>query len=198
MGFSFSYSPIDRDSINGLDSAVYFMNSSVVVMGVAGCGKSSLAAALAAACARPLVEGDDRHSAASREKMRQGIALTDADRAGWLDELAGVLQVPGAGVVLTCSALRRAYRDRLRQADPGLAFVFLDIARDASLARVSARAGHFFSASLVDSQFATLEPPTGEPRVLRVDALAPPAEQQAQCVAWLSQLPLQSNFGDTR
>lgn len=161
------------------------MTGSLVIMGVAGCGKSSLGAALAQGLGMALLEGDDRHSAASREKMRQGIALTDADRAGWLDELAAELQARPQGLVLTCSALRRAYRERLRRAAPALRFVFLEITRDAALARVAARPSHFFSASLVDSQFATLESPVGEAGVLRLDASASPTQLQADASAWL-------------
>jgi gluconokinase len=162
------------------------MQASVVFMGVAGCGKSSLAAAVAVAQAAPLVEGDDFHSADSRAKMRHGIALTDADRDGWLTVLGEQLRSAPAGIVLTCSALKRAYRDRLRQAAPQLRFVYLDISRDAALARVAGRADHFFSAGLVDSQFATLESPLGEPAVLRVDALAPLPQLQAEVSRWLN------------
>jgi gluconokinase len=159
---------------------------SIVIMGVAGCGKSSLAAKVAQASGMPLVEGDDHHSVASREKMRQGFALNDADREGWLTTLGQLLQSHPQGVVLTCSALKHAYRERLRQASPGLHFAFLDIGRDAAQARVAARARtHFFSSSLVDSQFETLEDPTGEPGVLRLDALAPLGELQNQIMAWL-------------
>ena len=156
-------------------------------MGVAGCGKSSLAAALAPVLGMPLVEGDDFHPPASVEKMRQGIALTDADRQGWLDRLADELRRHPDGVVLTCSALRRSYRDRLRAASPGLRFAFLEIDRAAALQRVSARAGaHFFSASLVDSQFATLESPVGEAGVLRLDARRPLDAMSADVLAWLT------------
>lgn len=161
------------------------MNDSMVIMGVAGCGKSSLAAAIAAAQGMALIEGDDRHSAHNREKMGQGIPLTDADRAGWLADLAQTLHAQPAGVVLTCSALRRSYRNQLRAAAPQLRFVFLALTRDEAVARVSARAAHFFSAGLVDSQFATLESPVGEPGVLRVDATLPLVQLQAQVAAWL-------------
>ncbi|GAA0744222.1 gluconokinase [Ideonella azotifigens] len=154
-------------------------------MGVAGCGKSSVGAALAQAEGLPLIEGDDFHGEANRAKMAQGIALTDADRQGWLDRLAALLQQHPQGVVLTCSALKMAYRERLRAARPGLAFLYLQIDRDAALARVANRSAHFFSASLVDSQFATLEPPVGEPRVLTLDATAKLAELQQQASAWL-------------
>lgn len=158
----------------------------LVVMGVAGCGKSSLGAALAQACGVPLIEGDDHHSGTSREKMRLGVALTDADRAGWLRTLAELLQAHQEGAVLTCSALKRAYRDQLRAACPGLRFVFLDIDREEAGQRVAARAGtHFFSSALVDSQFATLESPVGEPGVLRLDARLPLKQLCAQTVAWL-------------
>ncbi len=161
------------------------MDTSIVFMGVSGCGKSSLAAAVAHAEAAPLVEGDDFHSAANRDKMSRGIALTDADRDGWLQALAAQLQAAPGGIVLTCSSLKRAYRERLRKAAPGLRFVFLDLPRDAALARVSSRGNHFFSASLVDNQFATLESPLGEPGVLRVDALAPLSQLQAEVSHWL-------------
>ncbi|MBC7446067.1 MAG: gluconokinase [Polaromonas sp.] len=166
------------------------MTDSLVIMGVAGCGKSSLGAALARASGLQLVEGDDFHSPASRAKMSQGVALTDADRGGWLDALGEQLRAHPQGLVLTCSALKRAYRERLRQAAPGLRFVFLDIGRAPAQARVAARAAaHFFSTSLVDSQFATLENPTGEAGVLRVDALAPPDQLRAEVSAWLDANP---------
>ena len=163
------------------------MGVRVVIMGVAGCGKSSLGAAVAAAEGLPLIEGDDFHSPASRAKMAQGTPLTDADRAQWLLTLGRQLAAHPQGVVLTCSALKRSYRDQLRQAAPGLRFVFLDIARDAAQKRVASRGSHFFSASLVDSQFATLESPVGEPGVLRVDALEPLPSLQRRVSAWLNQ-----------
>ena len=160
--------------------------SSIVIMGVAGCGKSSLGVAVAQQIGMDLIEGDDHHSPESLNKMRRGVALTDADRDGWLAALCKALQRQPAGLVLTCSALKRIYRDRLRQAAPGLRFVYLDINCVQASARVTERAAsHFFSTSLVDSQFATLEPPTGEAGVLRVDAMAPPAQLQTQVCAWL-------------
>jgi gluconokinase len=160
--------------------------NSLVVMGVAGCGKSSLAQAVAAAEGLPLIEGDDHHGDANKQRMSRGIALTDADRDGWLATLGGLLRAHPQGAVLTCSALRRRYRDQLRAASPGLRFVFLAIGREVALQRVAARAGtHFFSTSLVDSQFATLEPPDGEPGVLRVDAEQPIAVLQQQVHEWL-------------
>ncbi|MGY0194106.1 gluconokinase [Leptothrix sp. BB-4] len=163
------------------------MNPSLVVMGVAGCGKSSLGEAVAVAQGLPMIEGDRHHSAESVAKMSRGIALTDDDRAGWLDRLAELLRQHPDGAVLTCSALKRAYRDRLRAAAPGLRFAWLDIPRHEALARVAGRgAAHFFSADLVDSQFAALEPPLGEPGVLRLDASRSLDHLQADVSAWLA------------
>lgn len=163
------------------------MDCSVVFMGVSGCGKSSLAAAVSADLALPWVEGDVHHSEAARAKMRRGIALDDADRYRWLDTLAGMLQSHPGGMILTCSALKRAYRDRLRLASPGLLFVFMDLSREEARQRVEARAGkHFFPPALVASQFATLESPLGEAGVLRVDACAPLSELTVQVTHWLT------------
>jgi gluconokinase len=161
------------------------MGDRIVIMGVAGCGKSTVGAAVAAAEGLPLIEGDDFHSAASRDKMSRGIPLTDADRAQWLEILGARLAAHPQGVVLTCSALKRAYRERLRAAAPGLRFVFLEIPREAAQQRVAGRGSHFFAASLVDSQFATLESPVGEPGVLRVDALEPLDLLQRRVSDWL-------------
>lgn len=158
----------------------------IVVMGVSGCGKSSLGQALARALRLPLIEGDDFHPAANVAKMRAGIALGDADRADWLDLLGAQLGRHAQGAVLTCSALRRSYRDRLRAAAPGLRFVFMRIAADEAQRRVAARAAaHMFPASLVASQFATLEPPESEPGVLAVPATAPLAAAVQAVQAWL-------------
>lgn len=161
------------------------MNRSIVFMGVAGCGKSTLAAAVALAEGLPLVEGDEFHTNANREKMSEGTPLNDDDREGWLGILGEQLQAAPGGIALTCSALKRKYRDRLRQASPGLRFVFLDLTRPAAMARVAARSAHFFSASLVDSQFAALENPVGEPGVLRVDATESLGCLRAQVQAWM-------------
>jgi gluconokinase len=166
------------------------MSDSIVIMGVAGCGKSSCGSAVAAATGLLLMEGDDFHSASNRHKMSSGTALTDADRDGWLASLAEELRRHTHGLVLTCSALKRSYRDRLRQACPALRFVFLDISPEQARTRVLARAAeHFFSTTLVDSQFATLESPVGEPGVLRVDATAAPEQLCQQIVAWLAADP---------
>jgi gluconokinase len=174
---------LSRNSLKALEPNM----NSVVVMGVAGCGKSSLGEAIARAEGLPLIEGDDHHSAANKARMAAGTPLTDADRDGWLTTLGTQLQrAQPQGAVLTCSALKRAYRDRLRAAAPGLRFVFLEITPDDAQARVSARAAtHFFSTRLVASQFETLEPPTGEPGVLAVDARLPIHTLAQQVQRWL-------------
>jgi len=162
------------------------MSACVVFMGVSGCGKSTLAAAVSQALGLPLIEGDDFHAPASRDKMSRGVALSDDDRAHWLATLAELLRQRNDGVVLTCSALKASYRDQLRAAAPGLRFVFADIAFDEAQRRVTARAGvHFFSPELVRSQFATLESPVGEAGVLAVDASAPLAAQRDAVLRWL-------------
>ena len=158
----------------------------VVCMGVAGSGKSSLGALIAARLDLPFIEGDDFHSAESRRKMHAGIALTDADRASWLALLSQQLAAHQAGAILACSALKKSYRDRLRAAVPGLGFVYLDIAPAVARERVAARAHqHLFPASLVDSQFASLEAPMGEPGVLRLSGTESADRLAVQAVAWI-------------
>jgi gluconokinase len=160
-------------------------NSSLVVMGVAGCGKSSLGQRCAQALGMPLLEGDDFHSAGNVAKMRGGVALSDDDRAAWLDTLAEQLQAHPQGVVLTCSALKRRYRERLRAASPGLLFVFLELTQEQSRERVAARPAHLFPVSLVASQFAALEDPRHEPGELSLDATQPLEMLGAAVVRWV-------------
>jgi len=160
--------------------------SCLVVMGVAGCGKSSLGLAIARAEGLPLIEGDDHHSAENKARMAAGTALTDSDRDGWLATLGELLSRHPDGAVLSCSALKRSYRERLRAASPGLRFVFLEISPAEAQLRVTARADtHFFSSGLVASQFQTLEPPSGEPGVLTVDARLPIDALALQVQRWL-------------
>lgn len=161
----------------------------LVIMGVAGCGKSSLGQQCAAALGLPLLEGDDFHPRANVEKMRAGFALSDEDRAAWLDTLAGQLAARPEGVVLTCSSLKRAYRDRLRAAAPELRFAFLRLTRDQARERVAQRPGHVFPVSLVDSQFEALQDPSGEPGVLALDAMRSPDELVQELVQWLRATP---------
>lgn len=158
----------------------------LLVMGVSGCGKSTLAGALANALGCRLIEGDDYHLPSSQDKMRAGIALNDDDRAPWLANLGQLVAQASDGAVLTCSALKRRYRDQLRAAAPALAIVFVDIAKAQAHARVSARTDHLFPAGLVDSQFDALESPLGEAGVCRIDAMLPLGEQLAAILHWLA------------
>ena len=157
----------------------------VVVMGVAGCGKSAVGRLIAQHLALPYIEGDDFHPPGNIARMQQGIALDDDDRAGWLDVLAAEMERHPAGVVLACSALKAAYRDRLRRAASGVRFVYLAITQAQSLQRVRRRAGHFYPPSLVESQFSALQDPSGEAGVLTLAADAALRTLALQAVAWL-------------
>ena len=144
-----------------------------VVMGVAGCGKSLVGAALAQALGWSYVEGDLLHPPANVQRMASGLPLTDEHRWGWLDAIGqqiALSQQRGDGVVAACSALKRAYRDRLRRYSGSLLFVYLEIDRETAAERVAARKGHFMPASLVDSQFAALEPPGHDEIAVTLDA----------------------------
>ena len=158
----------------------------VVVMGVAGCGKSAAGQRIAARLGLPLIEGDDFHPPGNIEKMRQGLPLDDADRAGWLARLGEELAANPRGAVLTCSALKRAYRDRLRAAVPDLRFVHLALSPHQALERVASRTDHFYPPSLVASQFEALEDPQGEAGVLAVDATLHLDRVAQQACDWLS------------
>jgi len=162
--------------------------SAIVVMGVAGCGKSCVGAAIAARSGGRLIEGDAFHPAENIKKMSAGTPLNDDDRAGWLVRLGQELQATvknGERPILTCSALKRRYRETLREAMPGLVLVFLELTPAEAERRVLARPGHFMPASLIDSQFAALESPHGEPLTLPLDATRP-IEALAESVdAWL-------------
>lgn len=160
--------------------------SKLVVMGVSGCGKSTLAAAIACALGAELIEGDQHHLPASKEKMRLGIALEDSDREPWLDHLGALMASREGPTVLTCSALKRAYRQRLRRAVPSLRFVYVEISEAAAMRRVLDRPGHFFPASLVADQFRTLESPLGEAGVLAVDGQTSTETQLDAVRAWLA------------
>ena len=136
-------------------------------MGVSGSGKSTIAALLADRLGWDFAEGDSFHPAANVEKMSAGVPLTDADRRPWLDAIAEWIDrelEAGRDGVVTCSALKRSYRDRLRR--PGVRFVFLDPSRDELERRLAGRAGHYMPASLLDSQLTALEPPTPDEHVI--------------------------------
>ncbi len=136
--------------------------SRIVVMGVSGAGKSTVGPLLAAALGLPFADGDAFHPPPNLAKMAAGTPLTDADRWPWLAAIAAWLAAQERGAVVACSALRRAYRDRLRAGAPGVRFVHLAGDRALIAARQAARPGHFMPASLLESQFATLEPPAAE------------------------------------
>jgi gluconokinase len=151
------------------------MTLRMIVMGVAGCGKSSVGAALSERLGIPYRDGDDLHPSENVEKMRAGVPLTDADRWPWLDRVAGVL-AHHAPVIVGCSALRRVYRDRIRQGAGGpVRFVHLDGTRKVIAERMATRQGHYMPLSLLDSQFAILERP-GPGEALRVDIDQPFAD----------------------
>ena len=138
----------------------------VVVMGVSGSGKTTVGRRLAEAMGAEFIDGDDLHSDAARAKMAAGGALTDDDRWPWLDRVGAAL-ARGPRVIVACSALRRAYRDRLRAAAGAkLRFVYLEATPEEMRARVASRRDHYMPASLVPSQFAALEPPNGESDVI--------------------------------
>jgi len=144
----------------------------VVVMGVSGSGKSHLANQLARATGWAFAEGDDYHSPANKAKMQAGTPLTDEDRAPWLDALHRVLLGwgdKGQSGILTCSALKASYRERLSAGLPELRFVWLDPPRSVLEERLSHRIGHFMPAGLLDSQLATLEAPAEDGKTLRLD-----------------------------
>lgn len=147
-----------------------------VVMGVSGCGKSAVGRLLAAELGVDFVEGDAFHSDANVAKMAAGIPLTDADRAGWLTLLQARIataRAAGLGLVLACSALKRRYRDLLRDADPTLCIAHLDGDPAVIAQRMQARTAHFMPASLLASQLRDLEPLSEGECGVRVDVSLP-------------------------
>lgn len=160
----------------------------VVVMGVAGCGKTAVGGALAEALGWRMIEGDELHPTENIERMRAGLPLTDAYRWGWLDAIGAEVaksEREGAGAVVACSALKRAYRDRLRRYSGNMLFVHLGVDKATAAARVASRKGHFMPASLMDSQFADLEPPAPDEAAVTLDATRPIAELVAAAEAAL-------------
>jgi gluconokinase len=150
----------------------------VIVMGVAGSGKSSVAKGIGDALDLELIEGDAYHPRSNIDKMAAGIPLTDEDRRPWLDTLAeivGARHAAGVGTVLACSALRRSYRDILRSTFPTAeSFVIrLDADRQTLRSRMTERTGHFMPVSLLDSQLATLEPLQPDERGAAIDVTLP-------------------------
>lgn len=151
--------------------------AAIIVMGVSGSGKSTIGALLAERLGWPFADADGFHPPENVTKMASGQPLTDADRWPWLDAIAahiGAARGTGQPVVVACSALRRAYRDRLRAGHGDLIFLHLSGAPEVIAARQSARQGHFMPPSLMASQFATLEDTGDEPDALAVSVAAKP------------------------
>ncbi|NTS34054.1 gluconokinase [Phyllobacterium sp. BT25] len=149
----------------------------VIVMGVSGSGKSSVGADIAKVLGLPFLEGDSLHPASNVAKMAAGTPLTDDDRWPWLDQIGATLAAAEDGIVVSCSALKKVYRDRLRKAAAGpLAFVFLD-GSEAVL-----------PVTMLGSQLTTLEAPVDEPRVLRQDVAEPINVIVQASVSWLKEL----------
>lgn len=141
----------------------------LVVMGVSGCGKTSVGISLASSLGYRFVEGDSHHTPANVDRMRQGIALTDDDRWPWL-KLLGSELAANSRTVMSCSALKRSYRNLIRhEAGRPMTFIFLQGSREALKARMEARQGHFMPTSLPESQFDTLELPTHERDVITIE-----------------------------
>jgi gluconokinase len=158
-------------------------NGLYVVMGVAGSGKSLIGAALARSLNVTFIEGDDLHSATNVARMASGIPLTDDDRADWLAALAARIHQAkdaGVGLVVSCSALKRSYRDVLRGAARDLQFIFLDGPRTLIAQRLKNRKGHYMPPSLLDSQFATLEEPMADEHVWKIDIAKSPEQIVAE------------------
>jgi gluconokinase len=148
-----------------------------VVMGVSGCGKSTVGARLAQTLGVAFLEGDSLHPASNVARMAAGLALGDADREGWLRALAEHIRLArqgGHGLVLSCSALKRSYRDILRSGAPGLQFIHLHGAHDVLAARMAARTGHYMPPSLLTSQLDTLEMPGADEHAQGFDVAEAP------------------------
>jgi gluconokinase len=155
-------------------------------MGVAASGKSLIGAALARAVGVEFVEGDQFHSAENVERMSRGVPLTDDDRAQWLRSLATRIREAkeaGAGLVISCSALKRSYRDILRAGASDLRLVFLKGDRELIAARLAGRRGHFMPPSLLESQFAALEEPSPDENAWVCDIRKSPQELVVALVA---------------
>lgn len=163
----------------------------VVVMGVCGSGKSTVASLLAQRLGRPFLEGDDLHPPENVERMAAGVSLTDADRQGWLESIARRLAMAdssGGGLVVSCSALKRQYRDILRAGCPNLVLVHLRADRALLLERLTARTGHYMGSGMLDSQLEILEEPASPERFLSCEVDVPAHEVVDRATRWLALL----------
>jgi gluconokinase len=160
----------------------------VIVAGVAGSGKTTVGTLLAKRLGWRFADADSFHPTANVVKMRAGIPLTDADRAPWLRKITGWMDDIGAlgeSGVITCSALKRRYRDQLLDGRPTATMVFLEVSKDVLVQRLSHRLGHFFPEKLLDSQLAAVEPLAPEERVLALPVDGDPAQLVSEIVARL-------------
>ena len=180
--------PRQPEPIRGAAPASRGRAHRLVVMGVSGSGKSTVAAGIAEALGLRFIDGDALHSPESVARMQAGTPLGDEDRWPWLERIARCLVDDAAsprGVVIACSALRRVYRDRIRAGAPDVRFVFLDGPAELIRARMAERTGHYMPPTLLASQLQTLEPPgEDEPDVLRVDVARPAEAVIASAVVW--------------
>lgn len=164
----------------------------LVVMGVSGSGKSTIARRLAEALGYAFLDGDDLHPPANIARMSAGVPLEDADRIPWLDAIAAWMRrelAGGRSAVVACSALKRAYRERLRQVGPAVRFVYLEVDHDELARRMRGRK-HFMPPTLLGSQLATLEEPHSDEPAVRVDANGPIEATVARALGGLAQLGL--------
>lgn len=160
-----------------------------VVMGVAGCGKSTIADGIATSLGGTYLDGDSFHPDANIAKMSAGEALTDEDRWPWLSTFAREIAKRDGKVVGACSALKRSYRDHIvRSTGEPVLFIYLDGSKELIGARMNARTGHFMPPSLLESQFATLEVPKADETAIRVDISKTPEQIIADAVAQISAL----------
>lgn len=160
----------------------------VVVMGVCGCGKTTIGRKLADRLDAAFIEGDELHPAGNRDKMAAGIPLDDEDREPWLDAIAtqaALVSSDAPCVVVSCSALKRAYRDRLRNGAGDLKLVHLTGSRPLLKQRMNERRGHFMPAGLLDSQLATLEVPEPDETVINLDVAEQPVAIVERALAFL-------------
>ncbi len=162
---------------------------SIVVMGVSGSGKSSVGEEIARAYGYPFIEGDQLHPPENIKKMSEGIPLTDDDRWPWLAAIGERLAASAAAAVVSCSALKRSYREKLRESTPGgLAFVYLHGSEALLSERMRHRSGHFMPTSLLRTQLATLEDPTGEVNTVAVDVAQPLPDIVGEALSGLARL----------
>lgn len=158
----------------------------IIVMGVSGSGKSTVGEKLAEALNLPFLEGDSLHPKSNVDKMASGIPLQDEDRWPWLDKIGERMAVAEQGLIVSCSSLKKSYRDRLRAAVGGqLAFVFLDGSFEVLHEHMGHRTGHFMPVTMLESQLATLESPVGEPLVFRADVVDPIEKIVAESLEWV-------------